>query len=222
MTVDCLSAMILQLFEERVAGKRVLEAGSQDVNGSIRPFVEKALNPREYIGADMSAGKGVDVVCNSSGLIEKFGRDSFDLVISTSLLEHVQDWKAAIHNMKGVCRPGGTILLTTCAPGFQYHGYPYDFWRYELSDLKEIFSDCRITALEPVFKNLVLIKAVKPEEFSERDLGQYKVYSLVSSSRIQTLEPRYFKSWGFKKLILRTRIINMMLRVVDFIGTHII
>ncbi|MFA5100220.1 MAG: methyltransferase domain-containing protein [Candidatus Omnitrophota bacterium] len=221
MTVDCLSAMILQLLNEPVAGKRVLEVGSQDVNGSIRPFVE-ALKPREYIGADMAPGKGVDVIVNSSGLIGKFGPDSFDLVISTSLLEHVRDWKAAVHNMKGVCRPGGMILLTTCACGFQYHGHPYDFWRYELSDLKEIFSDCRIEALEPVYKNQVLIKAVKPAGFSERGLEQYEMYSLALGGRVQELEEKYFRSWKFKKLIMRTRIMNAMLRIVDFIGSRII
>jgi SAM-dependent methyltransferase len=159
MTVDCLLVMVLQLLHEPVAGKRVLEVGSQDVNGSIRPFV-KALGPGEYIGADIVAGMGVDVLCNSSELINRFGKESFDLVISTSLIEHVWDWKGAVHNIKGVCKPGGLILLTTCAFGFQYHGHPYDFWRYELEDLKEIFSDCQLIALEPVFKNLVLIKVL--------------------------------------------------------------
>lgn len=222
MTVNCLSALVLQLFNESFAGKRVLEVGSQDVNGSIRPFVEGALKPREYVGADMVAGKGVDVICNSSDLIERFGQGSFDAVLSTSALEHVQDWKAAIHNIKGVCKPGGMILLTTCSHDFQYHGYPYDFWRFELEDLKEIFSDCRITALEAIFKNLVLVKAVKPDDFVERDLTDFKMHSLVASRRIQSLDPEYFRSWGFRKLLLRTRILNTMIRGVNFIGSRII
>lgn len=222
MTVDCLSSMILQLFNESMAGKRVLEVGSQDVNGSIRPFVELALKPKEYIGSDMAAGRGVDIICNSSELIEKLGKDSFDVVLSTSMLEHVQDWKAAVHNMKGVCKPGGMMLITTCAPGFQYHGYPYDFWRYELSDLKEIFSDCRIISLEPIYKNQVMIKVVKPDNFAECDLDEYKMYSLVAAKRVRMIDPAYFKSWGFRKLILRTKIINTMIRAVNFIGTRII
>ncbi len=221
MTVECLLALVLELFKEPVSGKRVLEVGSQDVNGSIRPFVE-ALEPKEYVGADMVSGKAVDVICNSSALIEKFGKDSFDLVISSSLVEHVQDWKAAVHNIKGVCRPGGFILLTTCASGFQYHGYPYDFWRYELDDLKEIFSDCQILSLEAVFKNIVLIKVRKPFDFSERNLEEYKIYSLVKAARTDKLEKKDFRSLRFKKLILRTRILNALFKAVSFIGAHVI
>jgi SAM-dependent methyltransferase len=221
MTVECLLAMVLQLLKEPVAGKKVLEAGSQDVNGSIRPFV-KALGPAEYIGADIVDGKGVDVICNSSDLIDKFGKESFDLVISSSLIEHVQDWKSAVHNMKVVCKPGGVILVTTCAFGFQYHGHPYDFWRYELNDLKEIFSDCQLLTLEPVFKNLVLIKVRKPLDFIERNLDDYQMYSLAAARKITHLDQKILRSWRFKKLVLRTRIMNALYRAVSFIGTRVI
>jgi SAM-dependent methyltransferase len=221
MTVECLLAMVLQLFKEPVAGKKVLEVGSQDVNGSIRPFVE-ALQPQEYTGVDMVAGKDVDVICNSSGLIERFGKDSFDLVISTSLIEHVQDWKAAVHNMKGVCKPGGLILLTTCAFGFQYHGYPYDFWRYELDDLKAIFSDCQLLSLEPVFNRLVLIKVRKPLDFVERDLADIQIYCLAAGRRTAGMEDKFLRSWRFKKLVMRTRILNALSGAVSFLGAHVI
>jgi len=213
--------MVLQLLNEPLAGKKVLEVGSQDVNGSVRPFVE-ALQPSEYTGADMVAGKGVDVICNSSGLIERFGKDSFDLVISTSLIEHVRDWKAAVHNMKGVCKPGGLILLTTCAFGFQYHGYPFDFWRYELDDLKSLFSDCQLLSLEPVFNRLVLIKVRKPLDFAERGLAGLQMYCLAAGRRTADMEDKFLRSWRFKKLILRTRILNALSGAVSFLGAHVI
>jgi SAM-dependent methyltransferase len=221
MTSEVLLAMVLQLLKEPVSGKRVLEVGSQDVNGSIRPFVE-ALQPKEYVGADMVAGRAVDVICNSSGLIERFGKDSFDVVISSSLIEHVRDWKAAVHNMKLVCKPGGLILITTCAPGFQYHGYPYDFWRYELQDLKDIFSDCQLLSLEPVFNKLVLIKLRKPQDFIERDLAGLQMLSLAAGRRISEMEDKFLRSWRFKKLIMRTRILNALSGAVSFIGAHVI
>jgi 2-polyprenyl-3-methyl-5-hydroxy-6-metoxy-1,4-benzoquinol methylase len=221
MTVDCLLALVLQLLKESVAGKRVLEVGSQDVNGSIRPFVE-ALAPGEYIGTDMTAGKGVDVIVNSSDLISRFGMESFDLVISSAMIEHCRDWKAAVRNMKGVCRPGGMILLVTCSPGFPYHGHPYDFWRYELQDLKEIFSDCHILSAEPVFKNLVLIKVKKPSDFTERDLKSCELYSLAAGGRIKDIDGAHLRSWRFKKLIIRTKIMDALNRVVGFIGSHVI
>jgi len=43
-------------------GKRILEVGSKYVNGSIRPFMDRFLKPREYIGTDIEPGKFVDVI----------------------------------------------------------------------------------------------------------------------------------------------------------------
>ena len=220
MTVECLLAMITQLCKEPVAGKRVVEVGSQDVNGSIRPFVE-ALQPKEYIGTDMAAGKGVDVVCDCGSLEEKFGAESFDLVISTSLLEHVRDWRSAVHNMKAVCRPGGTILVTTVSRGFQYHGYPYDFWRYAPDDLKEIFSDCEILALEPVNYHLVLIRARKPLQFSERSLDGYPLHSILANRRVADFRPEFMSSLRFKKLILGVKIQDRLSGAFRFIASRI-
>jgi len=89
--------------KEDVEGKRVIEVGSFDVNGSLRPIIE-AYSPGEYTGVDIMAGPGVDILCDAAHLIEKFGPESFDAVISTEMIEHVRDWKTAIHNLKGVCK----------------------------------------------------------------------------------------------------------------------
>jgi predicted SAM-dependent methyltransferase len=113
-------------------GKIVLEVGSKFVNGSVRPLIERFCNPKEYIGVDLEPGKYVDLVLPAEGLTNCFGPESFDVVISTEVLEHVYDWRVVINNMKVVLKRGGYIYLTTRSYGFPYHAYPYDFWRYEL------------------------------------------------------------------------------------------
>ena len=90
-------------------GKRILEVGSKYVNGSIRPFIERFLKPREYIGTDIEPGKFVDVVIPAERLLDYFGHESFDVVICTETLEHIMDWRSAINNMKGVLKRGGYI-----------------------------------------------------------------------------------------------------------------
>jgi len=88
------------------------------------------------VGVDIEPGKFVDVVLPAERLVEHFGPESFDVVIATELLEHVQDWRLVVNNMKAVLRRGGYIYITTRSYGFPFHAYPYDFWRYEVEDLK--------------------------------------------------------------------------------------
>ncbi len=178
---SCLAFVARNLTREEVSGKRVLEIGSFDVNGTVRPGVE-ALNCAEYIGIDFRQGKGVNIVCNADDLIETFGKNSFDIVISTSFLEHAENWKKVISGSKNVVKEGGVMLHTTVSKGFGLHEYPHDYWRYEPDDMRHIFSDCEILVLEKDTQIPgVFIKARKKAGWKELDLSGYQLYSMVSS-----------------------------------------
>lgn len=126
--------------KENFTNKSVIEVGAFDVNGSPRQLITP-LHPSIYVSTDMRAGKGVDVVCDATYLVEYFGKDLFDVVISTEMLEHVEDWRLAVNNMKDILKPGGLLLLTTRSRGFPLHDYPGDFWRFSDEDFYKIFRD---------------------------------------------------------------------------------
>lgn len=209
------------LTEKEAKGKRIIEVGSYDWNGSLRPIIE-SWEPAEYIGVDIEKGPGVDVVCDAENLVEKFGKESFDIVISTELIEHVRNWQNVISNIKNICKPNGVILVTTCSKGFIYHAYPYDFWRYELDDFKYIFSDCEILVLE---KNLsthgIYIKVKKPTNFVEKDLSDYKLYSIVTNKRVKEVTERDFRSLYFIHLISKTKLKYFLRKVFQYIFNKI-
>lgn len=123
---------------DRINGKAVIEVGSLNVNGSIRSVVEP-FQPRSYLGVDLELGPGVDQVYDAMDLLDRFGFEAFDLLISTELLEHVRDWRTVISNFKRILKPNGTLFITTRSQGFEYHGYPFDYWRYEIHDMQAIF-----------------------------------------------------------------------------------
>lgn len=159
------------LTKPEILGKRVAEIGSQDVNGSPRPIV-MALKPLEYVGIDAAEGLGVDRVVNADVLCEVLGPETFDVVLSTEMLEHVVDWRLIVRQMKGLVKPGGLLVITTRSPGFPYHPYPIDMWRYTLEDGKRIFADMEILALknDPQVAG-IFVKARKPEGFKPCDLS---------------------------------------------------
>jgi SAM-dependent methyltransferase len=194
----CIEFGIAQLRGEEVRGKAVLEVGASDVNGSLRGHVE-SLSPARYQGVDLAYGPGVDEVCRAEELIQRYGPDAFDVVLCTEMLEHVRDWRAVVSNLKRAVKPGGILLFTTRSRGFRFHGYPFDFWRYELSDVAYLFSDFETEALvaDPSEPG-VFFKGRKPLNFKERDLTDYTLYSVMTERR--TLEVI-----GYEILVFRLR-----------------
>lgn len=125
----------------RIRGKAVLEVGSFNVNGSARDIIQP-LNPAKYHGVDLATQPlYVDEVLDASELIQRFGPESFDVVISTEMLEHAEDWQAAVLNMRSVLKPGGLLILTARGPGFPLHCHPHDHWRFSTDDIAAEFLD---------------------------------------------------------------------------------
>jgi SAM-dependent methyltransferase len=214
MNAYCMLSAAMNLNEHEIKGKRVIEIGAYNVNGSVRPLIE-SYGPQVYIGVDISPGPCVDVVCPVEELVTKFGPQSFDLVISTEMLEHVKDWRLAIHNIKTICREKGTMFLTTRSYGFVYHGYPYDYWRYELDDMRHIFEDCEILYLDKDPDRGVFVKCRKPDGFSEKDLAAYKLYSIVADRRIQDLNEEHLNAFKFKKFVFQTKTKEFLQRKIE-------
>jgi 2-polyprenyl-3-methyl-5-hydroxy-6-metoxy-1,4-benzoquinol methylase len=49
--------------------------------------------------------------CHGDVLTYRFGRDSFDAVVSNATLHHLPDSKAALHRLSELVRPGGTLAI---------------------------------------------------------------------------------------------------------------
>lgn len=194
------------LKEEEAKDKRVIDVGSRDYNGSVKPLIS-TFHPKEYIGVDLEPGPLVDVVASADDLILKFGEETFDIVFCIEMLEHTPNWRESIRNMKRILKRGGLMLITTRSLGYPCHGFPHDHWRYEVEDLKKIFEDFEVQRLEKDYAEPgVFFKGRKPDSYQEKDLSLISLYNVnigerTASCPLGTPSGSYYRRLRLKQAV---------------------
>ena len=205
----CIRFGLQVLKPEDIQGRRVLEVGSLNVNGSLRSNLS-AMDPSLYLGIDLEPGPGVDEICDATDIVSRYGEGAWDAVVCTELLEHVWNWRAVASNLKRSLRTGGKLVVTTRSMGFAYHAYPFDFWRFEPSDALAIFGDLDLLRVEkdPEMPG-IFVSGVKPKEFAERDLGSLFVYSVLKNGPASDPEESILKDYTVKLRAERERVVSL-------------
>jgi len=116
---------------ESSAGKRVLDVGC-----GLKPYYPFFANAAEYVGVDVVDGPTTDLV----GPVEALPVEdaSFDIVLCTQVLEHVDDPAGAVRELHRVTKPGGRVLASTHGV-MVFHPNPNDYWRWTHTGLRRLF-----------------------------------------------------------------------------------
>src|SRR6266567_642761 len=88
----------------------------------------------EYIRADFTPCEGLDLLLPADSSIP-VSDNTFDMVLSTQVLEHVPESVNYVAECFRVLKPGGFLVLTTHGL-FEDHGCPYDFQRWTADGLR--------------------------------------------------------------------------------------
>jgi SAM-dependent methyltransferase len=186
-------------------GLAVLEIGSHNVNGSIRPFFAGS----DYIGVDLSEGMDVDAV--ASGHDVAFPGGSFDLTICCECFEHNPQWLQTFTNMYRMTKAGGIVIVTCASRGRREHGTARSSpeespgtasigWNYYRNlnrsdfearlDLREMFQDHAFFSNE-VSKDLYFVGKRKGEGSSHLilDVGSLRAELGATNSLVVADEP---------------------------------
>lgn len=138
----------------------VLDVGSFNVNGSLRSVL-----PVTY-GIDIRAGKDVDEVLDACNLLERFGPESWDNVVTANCFEHVEFWEPALKNAWGVLKTGGKFLFEVPTLDKGYHSHPKDYWRWDIPLLEQTFKDQEIRVLSKSWEHGVGCICIKRTELT--------------------------------------------------------
>lgn len=96
---------------------KVLEVGSQNINGTVRGHFPSAT---EYLGVDIGRGQDVDWVV--PGELLQLPDAWADIVVTTECLEHCEMWEQVFLNMIRMLRPAGLFIMTCASTGRATHG----------------------------------------------------------------------------------------------------
>lgn len=94
----------------------ILEIGSLDINGSVRPMFKPFQVT--YTGIDMQEGPGVDIVVDAAKFINF---EDYDVVVCAEVFEHTPYWPQILQNSYNNLRPGGIFIATMAGEGRYPH-----------------------------------------------------------------------------------------------------
>lgn len=107
---------VRKTFPEFFTGKRVLEVGSLNINGTVRDLFTDC----SYTGIDLDEGPGVDIAMQ--GQDADWPDEHFDVTISAECFEHNPYWRETFLNMKRMTKTDGLITFTCAGLGRPEHG----------------------------------------------------------------------------------------------------
>lgn len=116
---------------------------SDDVPGGRR-VVDLGCGPRafepllmtkfeEYLGVDLPGNALADLAVRRDGSVP-LDDSSVDCVISTQVIEHVEDVGAYLREIQRLLAPRGTLIISTNGH-YRYHPDPVDLWRWTAEGL---------------------------------------------------------------------------------------
>lgn len=122
---------------------RILELGGKKGKSSYFNYLSIPDNT-EIVKTDLVDSDGV-IALNVEQTFP-FENESFDYVIAFHLFEHVFDLNTAPSEMFRILNPGGKLIVSV--PFIhEYHGDPYDYWRFTHKSVDKLLTDAGFSCL---------------------------------------------------------------------------
>lgn len=124
---------------------KILDVGSQDVNGSYKQFFN---SPKwNYTGLDMVPGNNVDVVLKDVYNWTEIKSNSYDVIVTGQVFEHVEYIWVTILEIARTLKEGGLCCIIAPSNGSE-HRYPVDCWRYYPDGFRALAKYAGLNVLE--------------------------------------------------------------------------
>lgn len=123
-------------------GMDVLEIGP-DIDGRCRDLVCQEGSRYRFTDRDNRRGDDAGFIPMADDYAIGCADDSFDVVFSLSVIEHVRKVWRWMAELSRVARAGGIVICVNPV-SWPYHAFPIDCWRLFPEAYKALFEDARL------------------------------------------------------------------------------
>ena len=168
-------------------GARALDYGC-----GTGPYRSELPGDAEYVGADIPGNPTAAIEIRDDGTVP-VPDGSFDVVLSTYALEHVEHPETYLSECYRVLRPGGTLVLSVPLLMY-YHRDPEDYWRWTQAGVRSIVEAAGFTLAE--MRGLLGMAAAAVQIFQDGTLWRIprpvkRVYIVVMQALIRFIDRFY-------------------------------
>jgi SAM-dependent methyltransferase len=141
-----------------------------------------------YHRADLAGGRDLDFEYGADAKLPSHV-SGYDCVLSTQVLEHVDDPEAYLNECYRILLPGGHLILTTHGL-FEDHACPQDYWRWTAYGLKRLVEGAgfRVDVTKKLTTGPRCVVFLAEREFGRLRFGKGSLYGKLLSLGIRSVE----------------------------------
>ncbi len=165
---------------------KILDFGSQSLSDHVgaKVLLNKMNIKYEYTGVDIEKGSNVDIILKDPYSFEEIPDSTYDVIISTSVFEHVEFFWLTYLEILRILKPNGIFYFNVPSNG-DFHRWPQDCWRFYPDSGNALINWAKRNNYKPI-----LLESFVSKQYLECGWNDYVSVTLKDETHLNTFNDR--------------------------------